>query len=75
MAENNITSHEFIEQVIGEIEFLENLVKTEKYSNDTYDNFRKEVCTNCPKSVCLRSKFEICGCSKFKNFIKESNND
>ena len=72
MAENNITSHEFIEQVIGEIEFLENLVKTEKYSNGTYDNFRKEVCTNCPESVCLRSKFEICGCLKFKNFIKEN---
>ena len=56
---------ETINQAIDEIRLLETITESDKYSNEVYDLFRKEVCANCPDPNCMRSQVEIYDCDKF----------
>ena len=58
-----------IDQAIGEIKLLENIIKTDKYSDDLYNGFRKEVCADCPSTECIQSKMDIVECPAFDNYL------
>ena len=58
-----------IDQAIGEIHLLENVIKTDKYSDDLYNGFRKEVCADCPSTECIQSKMDIVECPAFDNYL------
>ena len=53
------------DQAIYEIELLETITESDKYSAEVYDAFRKEVCAGCSDPNCLRSQVEIYDCDKF----------
>ena len=67
-------NYNIIGKTIDEIKLLESLIEVSKYSNSVYDNFRKEVCTNCADPNCLRSQVEICDCHKFENYFINKEN-
>ena len=54
-----------IDQAIDEIKLLETITKSDKYSAEVYDTFRKEVCAKCSDPNCMRSQAEIYDCDKF----------
>lgn len=70
---NNDSSYTWspvMEQAVNEIRLLENVLRVDKYSDDTYNSFRKEVCVSCSDPNCLRSQCEIYDCHKFENYYE-----
>lgn len=63
-----------INKAIEELKLLDAIIDTEKYSNNTYNNFRKDVCDHCQCTECLQSKMDIVECPDFENY-KENHND
>ena len=58
-----------VDQVIGEIKLLENVIDSEKIPNSAYDNFRKNACAFCSdQQHCLRSEMDIFECMKDENW-------
>ena len=62
-----------IDQAIGEIKLLENVLETDKHSSSVYGSFRKEVCSECPSTECIQSKMDIIECPIFDNYLKKEN--
>ena len=62
---------ELIHKAIEELKLLDTIMETEKYSNDTYNNFRKDVCFHCPCTECLQSQMDIVECPQFENYKEE----
>lgn len=69
------SKYEVIDKAIDEIKLLENIVESEKYSDDVYGNFREKVCSNCYEPYCMCSDIEIYDCPKFENYVKEHRNE
>lgn len=63
-----------INKAIEELKLLDTIIDTEKYSSNTYNNFRKDVCDHCQCTECLQSKMDIVECPDFENY-KDNNND
>ena len=60
-----------IDQAIDEIKLLENVAKTDKYSDSVYNSFRKEVCVDCRnRGKCLQSKMTIVECPRFEYYYE-----
>ena len=60
-----------IDQAIDEIKLLENLDKTDKYSDSVYNSFRKEVCADCrSRGRCLQTKMAIVECPRFEYYYE-----
>ena len=58
-----------INQAIGEIKLLENVIDSEKIPQSAYDNFRKNICAYCSdQQECLRSNMDIFECLKDENW-------
>lgn len=60
---NTNNEYEIINQAIDEIHLLENIIETEKYTDDVYNSFRNEVCADCD-NMCLQSQMDIVQCPK-----------
>jgi hypothetical protein len=59
-----------VNKAIEELKLLDTIMETEKYSNDTYNNFRKDVCAYCPCTECLQSQMDIVECPKFESYTE-----
>ena len=60
-----------INNAIDEIKLLENLDKTDKYSDSVYNSFRKEICADCRnRGKCLQSKMAIVECPRFEYYYE-----
>lgn len=63
---NTNNNYEVINQAIDEIHLLEDIIESEKYTDDDYNDFRKGVCTYCSYQDCLQSQMDIVQCPKFQ---------
>ena len=68
---NTDNNYNVINNAIGEIKLLENVAKTDKYSDSVYNSFRKEVCADCrSRGRCLQSKMAIVECPRFEYYYE-----
>ena len=67
---NTDNNFNIINKAIDELKLLDAIMETEKYSNDTYANFRKDVCDNCLCTECLQSQMDIVECPEFDNYME-----
>lgn len=58
-----------VSEMIEEIKLMEDLVGPNKYSDDVYEGFKKEVCYYCfNQTQCECTKEDIFKCPKFENY-------
>lgn len=68
---NTDNKFNIINKAMDELKLLGTIMETEKYSNDTYNNFRKDVCAYCPCTECLQSQMDIVECPKFESYTED----
>jgi hypothetical protein len=67
---NTDNNFNLINKAIDELKLLGTIMDREKYSNDTYNNFRKDLCAYCPCTECLQSQMDIVECPKFESYTE-----